>query len=247
MLFRVGGGACNVGAVGRVLGKALGKPLGDITRQISVSRGILAETLDAAVVREILPELKSLGLDCLAVPRERLLRFPESGHLREGKFRDAGIRCEVVTWDGWELVERAWSDVLLVSCAQLVSETAKLVDLGSGLIRRREKVLVTVQHRTILDIFVRNPLRHTRILESVPGAEPGAEGVPAHPVSFIRDVARQVLAILPPVPANEGVRLIGAGAASEMLTGVTFTNRHDLEQYNLWLLELVEHGYPIPG
>ena len=246
VLFRTNTGPYNMGAVGKILGKAAGKPLSDMTRQMSASRGVLAEAIDAEAVRQVMPELKALGVECLAVPVDRVTRFPEITQLRDGKFADSGLKCEVVTWDGWQLVERVWWDVMLVSCTQLVGESVKVLDLGGGMVRRREKIVTEVIRRTLLDIFLRNPLRHIRIEEGVPGQEVGPETPPTHPIAYLRDVAKQVLQIAPAVNVNEGVRLLAAGSVSELSAGVAFSTRRDIDQYNLWLIELLEHGYRIP-
>ena len=245
VLFRTNAGPCNVGAVGKILGKALGKPLSDVTRQVNVSRGVLAEEMDAEAVRRIVPELKALGVECLAVPRDRIVAFPETAQLRVGQFTQAGFKCEVVTWDGWELVERPWSAVALVSCTQLVTESVKVIDLGGGL-RPRDKIVTEVTRRALLDIFARDPLRHIRIEEVMPGQGTGPETSPAHPIAYLRDVAKQALEAVPPVNVNDGVRVLATGAAGELFGSVAFATRRDIDQYNLWLIELLEYGYPMP-
>jgi hypothetical protein len=245
-LFRLNNSPYSVGAVGKVLGKALGKPLGDVTRQLNVSRGVLAEEMDADVVRRVVPELKALGLECLAVPRDQLVAFPETAHLRTGQFTQAGLKCEIVTWDGWELVERPWSAVTLVSCTQFVTESAKVMDLGGGFLRRREIVISEIIRRALLDIFVRDPLRHIRIEETVPGQADVPETSPTHPLAYLRDVAKRTLDVVPPVNVNEGVRLLATGGGGELFSGVAFWARRDIDQYNLWLIELLEYGYPVP-
>lgn len=246
VLFRSNAGPYNVGAAGKILAKALGKPLSDVTRQMSGSRGVLADAIDAEVVRRIVPELKALGVECLAVPLAQVIRFPEITQLRDGKFTESGLKCEVVTWDGWQLIERAWSDVMLVSCTQLVSESAKAVDLGGGMLRRREKIVTEVMRRTLLDLFLRNPLTHIRMEEGVAGQEIGPDAPPTHPTAYLQDVAKEVMQIVPAVNTNEGVRLLASGAASELSSSVAFTTRQDVDRYTLWLLELLEHGYPVP-
>ena len=246
VLFRTNAGIYSVGAVGKVLGKALGKPLSDVTRQVNVSRGVLAEEMDAETVRRIVPELKALGVECLAVPRDRIVAFPETAQLRVGQFTQAGLKCEVVTWDGWELVERPWSAAALVSCTQLVTESAKVVDLGSGVLRWKEKVVTEVIRRALLDIFVRDPLRHIRIEEFMPGQSSGPETSPGHPIAFLRDVAKQALEAVPAANLNDGVGLLAEGAVGEQFNSVAFATRRDIDQYNLWLIELLEYGYAMP-
>ena len=246
ILLRTNAAPYNVGAVGKILGKALGKPLSDATRQLSASRGVLAERIEAALARQILPELKSLGVECLLVPLDKIIAFPEITCFREGRFTETGLKCEVVTWDGWQWVERSWSDVMLVSCTQLIAESSRRVDLGGGLIRRREKIVTEVTRRSLLDLFVRNPWCQIRLEEALPGQDAARQSHPTHPLSYLRALARQVLQIVPPVSVNDGVRLLATGAVGEFFSSVAFYNRRDLDQYNLWLLELLDHGLPIP-
>jgi hypothetical protein len=211
---------------------------------MSASRGVLAERMEAEKAQKVVPELRMLGVECIAVPLDETAKFPEAAYLRDGKFTEAGLKCELVTWDGWQLVERSWADVLLASCTQLVMENAQVVALG-GLLRRREKIVTSVNRRALLDLFFSEPLLHLRVEETVPQQE-SERVVPTHPLAYLQNMARQVLRITPPLGVNEGIRLLATEAPPEAFGPVTFSSRRDVEQYNLWLVEILRRDLPIP-
>jgi hypothetical protein len=246
-LLRTNAGAYNIGAVGKIIARAVHRPLSDVTRQISASRGVLAERIDADEIRRIIPELHTLGVECLPVPVDRAITFPETTQLRDAKFTEAGLKCEVVTWDGWQLIERPWSHLLLASCTRLVIESTKVVQLERKFLVRREKLLTNINYRLLLDLFLRNPLCHIRIEEGLPGQEGGPPVSPTFPLTYLRNVAKHLLSVTHPLLVNDGVRLLAAGAPPDSFASLTFSTRRDLDLYNLWVLELAEHGLPIPA
>lgn len=247
ILLRISGGPYNIGTVGRLIAKALKKPLGDVTRAMNATRGILAEQIEADAVRQILPELQKAGLECLAIPLSQVVTFPEVVQWRNGQFSDSGLKCEGITWDGWQLIEAPWADVHLITCAQVLTEKIRVVESEGGLLRRKEKFLTEEVRRHYLDIFLRNPWRHIRMEEGIPEQDETQSPLPTHPLSFLRDVARQVLMVRPPLNVNEGVRLLANAAPPEAFSALTFTSRRDMDLYNIWLIELLHYGFPLPN
>jgi hypothetical protein len=123
-------------------------------------------------------------------------------------------------------------------------ENAQVVALG-GLLRRREKIVTSVNRRALLDLFFSEPLLHLRVEETVPQQE-SERVVPTHPLAYLQNMARQVLRITPPLGVNEGIRLLATEAPPEAFGPVTFSSRRDVEQYNLWLVEILRRDLPIP-
>lgn len=80
----------------------------------------------------------------------------------------------------------------------------------------------------------------------MPGQGGGPEASPAHPLAYLRDVAKQALEAVPAVNVNDGVGLLARGEVGELLSSVAFSTRRDIDQYNLWLIELLEYGYAVP-
>jgi len=234
-----------VGDVGRIIAKALGKPLFDVTRQISATRGFLVKNVEADVARKITPELEKLGVESFAVPMDSLESLPEAGHFDSGSFTEHGIKCEIYFWDGWERLERPWEDVKLISCGRFAVSSSRVVETGRTWFGQEEKLVTEVKYRFIIDIFFEEPERRARIEQ---GTKPGvaSEGPSALSEAQLMNLAKQIIMHSADTPKNQAVRTLAFDGPTGFWGPFTFDTRHDFDDYNVWLMELLKYGMPIP-
>jgi len=240
-----------IAQVGRLIAKELKKPLFDITRMITATRGFLAKDVPEDSARRLIPKIEELGVDIFVVPMESLSVLPEVGRFGSGTFSRDGLKCEVIYWDGWQSIERPWSDVILISCGRISrasSPTARKELEGVPETEADEGGA----YQFLMDIILNDgekPGTRIRIEEHLPHAsEEEMTGITTAIITEaeLMQIARQIVQFSADIPKNEGVRKMAFDGAKGYWERATFQTRRDFDDYNVWLLELVKYGFELP-
>ncbi len=251
-VFHTGAELLPIQEVGKVVSKLLGRPLPDVTRAIRASGGIVARAVDAEMARGIANELSELGLSVFIISELQLMPLPPLLRMRRFRFTPDGFQCEGYTWDSSLNVDVAWQDVTLVSCARVAIDVVEYEPadepirtmIGTETVEFPH-MTTGVRHELVLDIILKKPWRRLRLDEN-PAAVSLAQPVPASDSRVtLHRAATHIERLSRGVPLNKGVRLLAKDASPELWADVTFSSKHDLDSYNLWLVQLVRFGIPL--
>jgi len=260
-LLYAGNRPLDVRRVGRLVAEAVKRPLPDVTREIRVSRGLLARGVPADLARELARKLVEAGAPTIILPEHILRDDPPMMRMARARFDAAGLSCDAYQWDRTEPIEVRWGDILLVSCARFVArevhraatddhDAAEEKDTGLGFVftspARRPKLETRERREFVMDFFCNAPRLCLRLDENTAAyalVEVGS--ITGGPRAFYQ-AARSIVRHAPDLPINEGVRLLADNAPSELWEPLTFEDKRDFEAYNRWLLQLARHGIAIP-
>lgn len=255
-----GDGQFDIRRAGRLVSEALKRPLGDVTRTMKISKGIIADGMDAAAAADLAGQLEAEGVPVLLLPDKDLHNVPPVMRMKSAGFGREGMRCEAYLWDATEHMSLAWRNVLLVSCGRLqLSEVVEVEnetpeEEGRSRPRRRLKLpgcpeipeLATeTWHEYVMDIFCDDPWVRLRLDENTAAYALVDVGSLTEGKRAFYKAAGQIVKNAPDVPVNEGVKLLASNAPAELWEGVIFEDKRDFDRYNMWLLQLARHGYPI--
>ena len=250
-----GDGQLDIRRAGRLVAEMLKRPLGDVTRVMKVSRGIIADGIGAEQARTLAKQLEADGVPVLLVPDEELHRLPRLMRMKSAGFGPEGIQCEAYLWDTTEHMKIAWHTVLLVSCGRLnLSEVVEMEIEGKPKQRRLklpdrpEAPLLTTEtwHEYVMDVFCLEPWLRLRLDENTCAYALVDVGSLTEGKRAFYKAANQIVKHTPDVPVNEGIKLLASNAPVELWEPAIFEDKTDFDRYNMWLLQLVRHGYPIP-
>lgn len=249
-----------IAQVGRIIAKALGQPLGDVTREIRVNRGFLARQMPAAEAVALAEKLEAIGLGVLVLPEASVGSLPEADRMKSASFSEAGLDCIAYRWDSTEEIHAPWASILLASCARVEKREVRQVasrdedgDRGEkgGLLKitpphKIPKLETNVRLEFVIDIFLQEPRRRLRMDENTCAyALVDIGSFTGGGAEYYR-AARNLLRYGRGVALNPGVRLLAENAPQEAWAELTFETKHEFDMYNLWLLQLLRFGLPVP-
>ena len=249
-IVRKPGPSIDVPTVGRIVAKELQLPLYDVTRQMNVSRGFLARGIDAAVARGLVARLTDLELPLFVIEDRNLFVPPEAERARSFVFDAEGFECEVFSPSHAEQCRKAWAEVSLVVAGRLRVETRKTTPVsGEQRAARRkpsplEAVSSEVVHQLIIDVHLTHPVRHLRIEEGSLDFSL-MQRTPAQEEKLVQ-AAKSLLQYAPEGGVDRGLRMAACGGSDVEWEELTFLSRVGFEEYNLWLLQLLKQGVPLP-
>jgi len=252
-VIHTGEGPINIGQVGRVVAKATGTPLSDVTRRMRTTKGFVATGLDAKAAGELADELGRMGERVFVLSEGDCIALPPPMRMRRVMIDRNGLDCEAYTWDQTAGLRAPWEEVFLVSTGRLamerVSELPAEERSSSNPFERFVPNLATDRYNEfLLDIVLFNPWRRLRLdynMSAYAFQESGWR--PEEAFQAVRSCAEGLLAHGRDVPMNRGVALLASRSEGLEWEGLTFLNKLDFDSYTHWLVQLVRYGYEIPG
>ena len=254
------GGASGMPEVGRLVAEVTGKPLPDVTREMRVSRGILAMRLTADDARRLVKELRRIGVRAFALGEKDFVPEPRTRRMREAIFERRGVKCEAFTWDRSQSLRVSWRRVFMVLGGRLRLEEVYEVPREKpeqgrrGLWRigsikeefdRRVPVLATrVRYESLLDVILYEPWERLRLDENEAAYGDAEEEGALH--AAVRKAADRVYRIRHEAPFNSGIELLATEAPTEAWEDLTFASKQEFDAYSLWLIQLARYGFDIP-
>lgn len=255
-----GQGSVDIPVAGRLVAEAIHRPLGDLTRDIRVSKGLLARKLEAQQARELAEKLEGIGIPVVLVPDADLDGMPRMMRMAKASFTAEGLSCEAYEWDNTVEMNMPWVNVQLISCGQFLAKEVRkapsengaedIEDTGLAFVIKspanRAKLETRTRKEFVLDVFCAEPDLRLRLDENTAGyALVELESMRGDKRTFYR-AAKSILQHAPELPVNDGVRLLADNAPMEFWEPLTFEDKRDFDAYNAWLLQLVRHGIRIP-
>ncbi len=254
-----GEGPLDIRKAGRIAAEALKRPLGDVTRTMKVSRGIISDGIEADQARALAQQLEAEGIPTLLIPDDDLHNLPRLMRMKSAGFGREGIRCEAYLWDTTEQMSIAWHNVLLASCGRLNLSEVSEVDsepIGEAASAKHRRLKLPARpeipklsteswHEYVMDIFCLDPWLRLRLDENTSAYALVDVGSLTEGKKAFYKAASQIIKLAPDVPVNEGVRLLANNAPAELWESVIFEDKRDFDRYNMWLLQLARHGHPI--
>ncbi len=230
----------DVSLLGRVVAGATGEYLGDVTRRIRVTRGVLARRLEREVAERIVADLQTHKVETAVIDLARVPPLPEA-KLVAG----AGCGPEGCVFDlrVGERVSLPWSRIGLVAAGQIESKRvvntpaspSSISDAMVPVLDRVERTRID----TIVDFVVRAPLARLRLYKEdvnfrlmseadVDAAMAGEQGFK----QFVRALVENRGA----TPINTGVKVLDRGGRWGYLR---FATERDFDDYGWWLYQIL--------
>ena len=252
-VIHTGEGSINITQIGRVVAKATGTPLSDVTRRMRTTKGFVATGLDAAKAGGLADELAGMGARVLVLPEGDCVPLPPPVRMRRIVIDRDGLDCEAYTWDQTAGLRARWEEVFLVSAGRLalerVSEGAAEERSSSNPFERFVPNLATDRYNEfLLDIILFKSWRRLRLDYNMSAyAFQKFERQPDEAFQAVRSCVQCLLAYGRDVPMNRGVALLASRNEGREWEGLTFLNKLDFDSYTHWLVQLVRYGYEIPA
>jgi len=232
----------------RIVAEATEQALFAVTREVHLTKGILARPVPADVARQLVRRLGQAGVPAAAAPADWLPEPLDVVRLRDPQF-DLGGLCGTVVPAGEEC-RLAWDAVALVVGGRIEVELKRSgaqeewSPLGRPLFsRERLEPLHEVGYEYVLEVYAGEPLRRLRPLTH----ELDFEIMQRRPQDFA-SVARLARGILPHVDSDRvglGVRRM-AERDRDIWDDLTFISPVAFEQYVAWHRLLLVLGVPLP-
>ena len=244
--------------VGRIVARAVARPLPDVTREMRDSRGILARGLGPAKARDLVTELEGVGARVFALDEEHFIEQPPVRRMRGAVFDEVGFRCEAYTWDATETLAASWERVFLVAGGRLeiveVFEVEKdksgrrmfwrMSSMAEEIDRHVPKLESRTRYESVLDLVLYDPWERLRLDENV-----AALALAAAPEDFrltIQQAAASLYTIRHNAPLNPGVEYLATQAPADAWGPLTFSSKQEFDAYTLWLIQLTRYGFEMP-
>lgn len=248
----------NISRVAGLVATATRTPLADVSRQLRVSRGILAEHVPGALAERLAEMVQGLGVAVLVVPDEEMPVVEPAAEIRQVHLSAAGVKFvlgngteEVCTWDQVELLSVALAETT-VSTAHRIHHTPRVYGgMAMGTMafsvdddQAKDEIVSTRQEGTMVaDFFVKKQglATHLRAKEGsvvygLEGSTPKAARGPG-----FEQLVEAVMECAPSLMTNPAARALAAEKPFPVMKQFTFAELGDFDRYNRWLLTLTRH------
>lgn len=244
-----GAAPLDIPRAGRVVAQEIKRPLPDVTREMKVSRGIIARALGAGTARSLARRLKELGIETIIVPQRKMDDFPPLLRIKSVAIGPEGMSCEAYKWDSNEEAHPSWTDIMFVSCGKIViSEVQEIENPDPEKKKTRVPMLETIIRREyVMDIFCREPWLRLRLDENTSGYALVEIGSFTGGKSGFYRMARRIMRYAPDLPVNAGMRFLTENAPEDAWEELFFDDKREFDVYNNWLLQLARYGFPLPS
>jgi len=243
--------------LGRLLSAMLKRPLSDVTREMRVSRGVLAQGLPVEQALSLARGLKESGVEAFVLGGEDFVEPPELQRMRRLELDRRGVRCEAYTWTHTRQVEAEWDRVFLIAAGRVA--TTEVVEvpreeptpaerrwrwIAAEFQKHVPKLETRVRVEYVLDIVLFDPWERLRMDEN-PSAY-AMTGAEADQRSALVEAAAGLSRFDRGAPCNQGVELLAHMAPAEAWQGLTFQAKQEFDAYLRWALQLARYGFSIP-
>ncbi len=231
-----------------IVAEAIGQALFAVTREVHLTKGILARSAPAAVARQLVRDLAAAGVPAAAAPAAWLPEPPDLVRVRDPVFGPAALRGVVVP-EGGEC-EAAWETVELVVAGRIEVELkrGKADEDWSPFTRPlrgrgQDGPLHELGYEYALEVYGGEPLARLRLLtreldfETMQRRPSGLASVARLARGLLGRVARPRLAA--------GVRRL-AERDRDNWDDLTFLSPLAFEDYVAWQRLLLALGAPLP-
>ncbi len=241
--------------MGRAVASIVKRPLSDVTRELRANRGFVAWGLEAETAVRLAETLDDIGTAVVVVPEADLPVLPETERARTATFGPDGLDCEAYRWDSTQTTHADWADIALISSARIevrgVRETTPVDQerkIPDGIQRpdRIPRLENNVRHEYVIDTFVIEPPRRLRLDETTAAYSLVNIGSLTDGGREYFRAARSIVEHGGKVKINAGVRMLTENTPPELWLDLTFESKRDFDIYNIWLLQLLRYGLPIP-
>ena len=246
--------------VGRAVAGIIKRPLPDVTREMRANRGFVAWGLEAKTAVRLAEALDAVGIAVIVVPEADLSVLPETERMRTATFGRDGLDCEAYRWDSTESVRVDWADIGLISSGRIeVREVHEIISAdqarqnpdrdGFPIVAPHKipRLENNVRHEYVIDTFVAEPSRRLRLDENTAGYSLVNIGSLTDGGREYFRAARSIVDCGGDVKINPGIRMLTQNTPLEMWQDLTFESKRDFDIYNIWLLQLLRYGLPIPA
>lgn len=231
------------GDAARLVAGLCGVPALEVQRTLVQTRGIVAREVRPEQVPEIIEALRRHGQAAFAVEWSKCWLPPEAVKALSFSVTPEGFEAKVQFPDRQETYRESWGAVFLIAGARVFRETTKVVQVRRRRLIRSvlvEQTVPTVEDVYIVDLILKHPWRRVRIGEPLPDLSALGLKIVGGGEVDARKAAAEIVGAARGVLMNEGVRLLAAPDSD--LSLVTFSGKHHLEHYEVWLLQLARFG-----
>lgn len=246
--------------MGRAVAAIVKRPLPDVTREMRANRGFVAWGLEAETAVRLAGTLDAVGAAVVVVPEADLPVLPETERTRTATFGRDGLDCEAYRWDSTESIHVDWADIALISSARIEVRGVHEITPADQARQKPDRdgfPLVAphkiprlendVRYEYVIDTFVVEPPRRLRLDENTAAYSLVNIGSLTDGGREYFRAARSIMEHGGEVKINPGIRMLTENTPLELWQDLTFESKRNFDIYNIWLLQLLRYGLPIPS
>ena len=251
----------NISRIGRLVSKAAGKPLADVTRLLKGSMGFVATGMEPVKAKILASGLQESGIPVLVVPEEKLIALPAAQKISWAAVREDGIELRTGLEGSGVVTE--WDRIFYASAGKVVlTKRKRVVDGLAGGLGGRHYASIGIGNAPavpidqgpkwefkeekvetlIFDIFTLDPFTCLRCIDGKMGFRGSPQAVTMSSHLNFKHLVSDFLAFGRGVSTNEGVEFIAANASQRQWRRATFNSIRNFERYNYWRLQLEQYG-----
>ena len=232
----------------QLVADAVGEPLFKVTRELHLTKGILARSVPSGVAGDLVRDLAEAGVRAAAAPVSWLPEMPELLRLRDPQFGPRTLRGTVTP--GGEELEATWDTLEIVAAGRLEVELKRgQADEDWSLFTRPLEPMASgtrvhqASYEYIVDVYASQPLRRLRLLTH----ELDFDVMQRKPSEFgrVARLARELTRCTDHRRLTAGVRRL-ADLDSDSWDDLTFLSLTAFEHYTAWQRLLLALGVPLP-